>query len=126
MECSTVYCDIDDYCMLLKQTRPKARKEHKCTECKRVIKQGESYLYEVTLYDGDLDTWKTCSDCEAIREEFFKSGYIYGEILFYLLEHIYNSEGDISERCISSLPRGARETVCRLIEDYWETQDEDD
>lgn len=126
MECSTVYCECDDYCTCLSSTRPKARKEHKCNECKRIIPIGDKYLREVTLYDGEVETYKTCKDCESIRSNFFTYGYYYGEILYMLREHIYDSGGDVSERCIADLTPGAQEVVCNIIEDYWGDNDEYD
>ena len=126
MECSTVYCECDDYCTCLSSTRPKARKEHKCNECKRIIPIGDKYLREVTLYDGEVEAWKTCKDCESIRDNFFTGGYYYGEILYTLREHIYESYGDVSESCIADLTPGAQEIVCNIIEDYWGDNDDED
>ena len=126
MECSTVYCECDDYCTCLSSTRPKARKEHKCNECKRTIPIGDKYLREVTLYEGEVEAWKTCKDCESIRVNFFTAGYYYGDILYMLREHIYDSGGDVSERCIADLTHGAQEIVCNIIEDYWRDNDDED
>lgn len=126
MECSTVYCDVDECCTLLSSTRPLARKEHKCYECKRVINKGEKYLREVTLFDGIVETWKTCVDCESLRSNFFSRGYYFGDIIYMLREHINDSGGDVSEKCISGLTPGAQGVVCEMIEDCWEDADDDE
>lgn len=49
-------------------TRPLARKEHKCTECRRVIKKGERYENVRGKWDDGVATIKTCVCCLAIRD----------------------------------------------------------
>ena len=73
MECATVSCDIDECSLLLRSRTPKARFPHRCNECKRIISPGETYLVEVIKFDGTVETWKTCSDCKSIRDNFFKA-----------------------------------------------------
>lgn len=124
MDCATVFCDIDDRAIMLSVTRPKARKQHKCTECKRIIAKGEQYLCEKTLYVGTIETWKTCQDCESIRDNLFSGGYYYGEIIYMLNEHIHECDGDISESIISKLTAGAMVKVCTIIEEVWENLEE--
>ena len=47
MECSTVYCDVDECAVVLSvNTRTAKKKEGTCRECRRVINLGESYLIE--------------------------------------------------------------------------------
>jgi hypothetical protein len=126
MECSTVYCDGDEYCIILNETRRKARKTHKCTECRREILRGEKYLDERILFEGTVETYKTCDDCKSIRDHFFTDGWMYGEIRYMLREHISYSEGDVSESCISGLTPGAQAVVCDLIEKCNREDEEDD
>ena len=120
MECATVHCDIEDYCTMLNVTRPKARKEHKCHECKRIISTGEKYLSETTLCEGKVETWKTCADCESIRKHLFAEGFYYGEIKFMLREHVRDCSGEMSESILSALTPCARAMVCAMIEEVWE------
>jgi hypothetical protein len=49
--------------------RRKARKAHKCCECHGAIQPGESYAYHHGIWDGEPGAWKTCQECEALREE---------------------------------------------------------
>jgi len=126
MECATVYCDVEDYCTMLREEQPVARKQHKCNECKRVIDVGEKYNLEVTVYDGEISKHKTCLDCLSIRREFFKDGFYYGETKWMLEEHVNDSGGDISESCIEALTPGARAMVCAMIEDCWEDLDDEE
>lgn len=49
---------------------PKARKDHKCCECRGVIQKGEQYQnYSGHWNDSGFATFKTCSDCEKLRDD---------------------------------------------------------
>jgi hypothetical protein len=48
---------------------PKARKEHKCCECRGVIPVGEVYNKHRGIWDGSADTFKVCVDCDLLRNE---------------------------------------------------------
>lgn len=50
-------------------TTPRARKRHKCCECRGVIEAGEAYHKFSGIWDGEADTFKTCCDCEALRSK---------------------------------------------------------
>ena len=119
MECAAASVYVDDYCTTLRESQPTARKQHKCGECRRTIEAGEKYNREVSLYDGDISTYKTCLDCMSIRREFFRGGFYYEFIIDALDEHINDSGGDISESCLASLTPGARAMVCAMIEECW-------
>lgn len=58
-----LYDDGDDYGITLVQRgERKARTEHKCSECSRVIDAGERYQYWVTV-GGDMGGWTTTKMC---------------------------------------------------------------
>jgi len=124
MECATVACDVDEWCTVLEEKQPTARKPHKCRECKETIATGEKYNLEVTLFDGKITRYKTCLDCMSIRNEFFKEGFFYGETRWMLENHIKDCFGDISETTIKGLTPGAREVVCEMIENCWGDENE--
>ena len=72
------------------QRKPvKARKDHVCHECHRVISKGEPYLYEFYYYDGRAFTHKTCEHCKVGREWLMNNcnGFIYGEVNDDIQEH---------------------------------------
>lgn len=48
----------------------KARKEHKCCECERVIAKGQTYEYFSAHGDDQMFTFKTCLLCAELRESF--------------------------------------------------------
>lgn len=75
---------------------PKAKKPHKCKECRREIKPGERYLYEFFIStDGDPMTHKTCSHCNSARKLIMDKcrGFIYGEIFSDLIQHSHTDWG---------------------------------
>ena len=65
------------------QTYPIARKSHICCECGGEIKSGEKYENFWGVWDGEQKTFKTCTECNAIRLEILdkEAGYYYGGLL---------------------------------------------
>jgi hypothetical protein len=49
------------------QANRRARKPHKCCECRGVIVSGETYVYFSGVWDGTPATYKTCRDCDELR-----------------------------------------------------------
>lgn len=56
-ECSTIW----------EETQPKARIEHKCSECREPIPAGTRYTQIKSLFDGHWDTFKICHKCDVWR-----------------------------------------------------------
>lgn len=52
---------------ILTDLKRKARTAHRCQLCWRVIHSGETYRYQVNVYDG-IYTWKNCAHCDALME----------------------------------------------------------
>ena len=48
---------------LYEQFERTARKQHKCSECARVIEPGDKYELVKGKWDGEFDTFKTCKFC---------------------------------------------------------------
>ena len=46
-----------------------ARKTHTCCECRGVIVVGERYRNVKGIWNGKAATFKTCPDCQALRNE---------------------------------------------------------
>lgn len=57
---------------------PRARKDHICCECRGVIKAGEKYERVRGIWAGEADTFKSCFECAAIRNEFNQSARLSG------------------------------------------------
>ena len=62
--------DCDGMAEFYSVTNPKARKDHKCCECRRVIPKGTQYERSSGKYDGDIYSEATCLDCADIRSVF--------------------------------------------------------
>lgn len=61
------YCDYDAPEFYHQENR-KAKKEHRCSECARAIEPGETYEHVRGKWNGDVDTFKTCPRCLALKE----------------------------------------------------------
>lgn len=59
-------CDCGDGPSTYRETRPKARKSHKCCECGRMIQPGETYRHLWGVWEGEAKTFKTCDACQDL------------------------------------------------------------
>ena len=59
------YCESSP--SMFVETWPKARKIHKCCECRRPIKIGDEYERVAGVWDGDFAHFKTCERCAGLR-----------------------------------------------------------
>ena len=60
--------DCDEQYTVYRQQVLKAKKQHKCTECKRVIERGETYRRTAGLYDGEWTIGKVCAHCKTATD----------------------------------------------------------
>lgn len=52
-------------------SHPRARKEHRCSDCGRIIRPGETYRRGVGFESGQVySTWKDCAHCEYVLNEY--------------------------------------------------------
>ncbi len=97
-------CAIDlEPCEVFKKTQHKARKEHVCQCCSRVVKKGETYVRLFMKFDGHISVERSCLDCEEDHKVFAAAPGHMGSAPSYFTE--------LLQECIS--------------EDYFE-DDEDD
>lgn len=61
------YCDGDPAEFYHAEMR-KARKPHKCYECRCEIPVGETYEHVRGKWEGDVSTFKTCALCFELRQ----------------------------------------------------------
>jgi hypothetical protein len=75
----TCDCSVHDYdsAQLYIDKIVKARKEHKCCECREPIKKGEKYESVKMLYEGDWSAYKTCISCLRIRRDYCPNGWMF-------------------------------------------------
>jgi len=57
--------DAEDFAVIWEETERKARKTHKCTECRREINKGERYLTIASLCDSKWWNYRHCQHCQA-------------------------------------------------------------
>jgi hypothetical protein len=121
MKCSCTVPEpiITDQAEMISITTPKARKEHICSECHRIINKAEEYRREFYKYDNKTDISKLCEDCLSVREVFFSSGWYYGELWNQINEFINDNDGDLSVSCLLMLTKPARDKILDLIELQW-------
>ncbi len=120
MECScTVSTDLDDYCTLLSNKFVRARKEHRCYECRDVIKVGDEYFKEATVHDEQFIEYKTCEHCYSLRQVFFSDGWYWGMLWEMFTEFVNDCAGEISITCILELTKVAKDRVLDIIEESW-------
>jgi hypothetical protein len=68
---------------------PKAKKEHRCCECRRIITVGEEYEKWTGKWDGSLSSTKTCLLCTEIREGFSCGNTtIFGELWSEMRDYV--------------------------------------
>lgn len=69
---------------------PKARKEHKCCECRRIITKGEEYQRWAGKWDGSVESFKTCLLCVQIREGFScGNSTVFGQLWVEMCDYVF-------------------------------------
>lgn len=82
------------YCM--RTVWRKARKQHRCCECRKIIAIGEEYEYISGVWDGTPDSFHTCEKCADLRDSMTELGFcfIFGRLLEdhaeYVREYVRN------------------------------------
>ena len=94
---------MSDVASVYSVSYPKARREHRCCECNRIIKPGEEYQLYKGCWDGKWSDYKTCQECADQRDDYVKDhdlrmdeGVPFGSLGEYLncddLEFIYHDK----------------------------------
>ena len=115
--------DVDEPMLVLNDTKPRARKEHKCVECSRTIAVGEQYHRESGLdyYREYWFTYATCLHCDAARDWLWNvcQGFLYEGVLIDLEEHVQENHYPVRTlsllRLVYWMRRGWRRKSGRLI-----------
>ena len=93
---------------ILRESKPIARKEHRCSYCGAKIEKGIKYRRATLKYDGDIYDWVEHFECHEITHELDMWNGVYDEGLTsesfcdtindYIWEHHYDKEiDDIAE-----------------------------
>ncbi len=68
----------------------RAKKTHRCGECREDILKGDRYEIVTGRWDGTIDTHKTCLSCMEIRDHFAcGSGFYFGRLWDDLEENFF-------------------------------------
>lgn len=102
----------------------RARKAHRCDECRAEIRCGQDYERVSGKWDGHVDTFKTCTACLSLRTVFFCDGFLHSGLMDALRHHVDAIDGQISSECILKLTPRARDVVFGIIEDVWASLEE--
>jgi hypothetical protein len=88
----------------------KARKQHKCCECRGTINAGEQYHYHHGVADGRGVGYKVCPDCQAMRVEIEKNTAHYDDLLPFegLFESAVEDEKLAKRMAATMAKRGAK------------------
>lgn len=75
--------------------RPRAKRQHRCSECRRTIDPGERYLRERYVADGVFRVHKTCAHCEVARAWLQDEcgGWLYGGVEEDIRQHCEDGSG---------------------------------
>lgn len=68
-------CGCDESPDLFRLTWVRARKEHKCCECRKQIMPGETYEYVFAVWWGDPSSDHTCEKCADLRASLLALGF---------------------------------------------------
>lgn len=105
-------CMIDDAdpVTMLRDEDQRARKLHRCNECRRIIIPGEVYRCEVFVFEGKRSTHKTCPHCMVLREwlQYECSGFIFGAVVEDYREHFYGRRFDVQRLAVMAERRWFR------------------
>ena len=91
--------DSDGNCILLHSRQKRARLRHRCTECRRDVEPGETYLAERTIFDGDAMSHKICAHCQRVRNYLVNhcGGWICQALHEDIIEHYYDTASNEAE-----------------------------
>lgn len=104
-----------------------ARKEHRCTECRKPIVKGEKYELAKGCWDGSWSTFKTCLLCVEIRNRFAcQEGWLFGEVWNQLEENFF-PEMAAGGPCMEGLsPQAKQKLIDMRMEWYFQHEEIDD
>ena len=114
--CSCILGSEGETASCSKTVHPVARKAHICCECERQIEVGEQYQKVSGIWDGEPETYKTCSECAEIRDTLLCDSWCFGT----LWEDVGEAMPYIPWSAIAKLSKGARDLVCDQIELWWD------
>ena len=82
-------CDCDyERPEFIRNTKHKAVKHHRCSECRSMIAPGETYELCSGKWDGRFEAYKMCPRCAAVRDHIKAHVPCFCWALGYMLEDV--------------------------------------
>lgn len=114
---------------ILKETKPVARKEHRCMFCYGIIHKGQKYLRQTNVVDGIVGDWVCHQECQDVAKalnmyddcdpDYGLSDEMFNEsINQYIYDEHYDSETDDVQSDWQNLSR--YEEVCKILNELEE------
>ena len=94
--------------------------------CGEIINIGYDYLVDVIYLKDRITVSKTCEHCLSVRQVFFSSGWIYGQIWRDLAKFVTLSQGELASAQIIQLTPTAKGRVCDMIDTYFRQTNRDE
>lgn len=104
----------DDYWEFYTEFRPRARTEHTCDECSRVIGKGERYHTQGGKHEGGFLWYKTCAHCTVASEWLLEAcdGWVFTRREEDFRSHVVGDEKELRSRPLTRLYRWMRDDWC--------------
>lgn len=102
--------EADEYCKVWNSTTRKARKAHRCDECREEISVGARYEHISMLFDGAWDTSRLCLSCKEIGDHFTCGSRILG-VLWDDLEENFFPDMRAGGQCLDGLSPEAKDRL---------------
>lgn len=105
----------------------KARKEHKCCECRTAIPKGAMYQRESGKWDGVMSSYSTCAICLEIRKAFVCGTYVFEQLWEEIGEGmfpIWNKKG--AWDCLAKLTTDEARAFINARYKQWRTDNDMD
>jgi len=107
-------CMIDgaDLAVVCSESWRRARKQHRCCECSRIITAGERYRYAfVVSSDHESNSYHTCAGCAAAQDwlQVECGGWLFNGVAEDIAQHVESGVwSDDEERWVVKPTRQAR------------------
>ena len=104
-------CDCDTSPAVYRSKIQRARKAHTCYECSSQIASGADYQYVFGIWDGDPESFRTCSFCLELRSwatDVADCQPCHGELVENASEELRNMSGPWTPQVRQQWWQGAR------------------
>lgn len=115
------YCEDFSRPEIFFETTHVARKEHKCSECKNIIKSGENYTRTFGKWDNEISVYKTCSICQSFRDYILDNipcfCYTYSDLIWQGVDTLQEYKDELPGILFTGL------RILALGKQYYKTRD---